>query len=249
MLASELKDKIKSLPPLPPTAPRFSWLRRRIELRKDILKKDVDNFLHWPTMIESMFVGNAPYTPIQYEQLTDRYKSVIIEPEVGNPQLFRIDGLATSGNLIHQAFSIMQFENEMGVRVEDLDSIVEFGGGYGAMALIVHRLGFEGLYIIQDFPEMILLQEWYLSQVLDDISNIDFLDELVVYEADLLIALCSLSEVSIGIRDDFFSSNSFRHMLILYQDNFYGIDNDEYFKDMGTIKKVGHYSSQRYCIC
>lgn len=194
MTPDQLKQEINNLPPLPDEAPRFTWLRRRIELRKHINRDDITDFLQWSTICETMFVGNAEYIDKEFQDLTDRYKNVINEPGFGNPEKY--PHFNTSGNFIHQAYHLKQWEDITGNKVEDLDRIVEFGGGYGTMALICKRLGFKGAYSLIDFPEYNLLQKYYLSNTVG-LNNIQFDWQ---DKADLAIGLWSLSEVSLPER-------------------------------------------------
>jgi hypothetical protein len=99
-----------------------------------------------------------------------------------------------SMNLIHQAYHLTQWEQATGKRIEHLNTIVEFGAGYGAMALLCRRLGFEGQYIIYDLPEFSLLQEYYLSQF-GMIDKMEWNPAEKPKDADLFMALYSISEV------------------------------------------------------
>ena len=53
-------------------------------------------------------------------------------------------------------------------RARDLSSsgvIVEFGGGYGSMCRLLHKLGFSGQYFIYDLPEFVALQRYFLKSI------------------------------------------------------------------------------------
>jgi hypothetical protein len=89
---------------------------------------------------------------------------VLVESPVGNPKPSP-DYPGSSGNLIHQAYSLAQLTEIGDCRLENLSQIVEFGGGFGTMCKLVHQLGFKGRYIIFDLPECSALQEYYLNAV------------------------------------------------------------------------------------
>jgi hypothetical protein len=63
-------------------------------------------------------------------------------------------------------------------------------------------LGFNGIYTIIDFPEFLLLQEYYLSA--HNIDTVEYIEtgsvDYQLGEPDLFIALFSLSETDRNIR-------------------------------------------------
>lgn len=243
MTADELRAAFANLPSLKPGDD--TWQRHRGSLRRHILRgDDPADFLNWSTVVATMFVGTgAAFIPLEFADLTKRYLDVIQEPAIGHPQLY--DGW-TSGNLIHQAYHLQQWEAATGRKVEQLGRIVEFGGGYGAMALVCRRLGFEGQYIIIDLPEVSLLQRYYLSQV-TGLDNIELVSEYTG-AGDLFIACCSLSEAPVGIRDLVLKNIKIDSYLILYQDYWNG-DNITYFSRLtGKSWTALYYPSHRYLV-
>ena len=121
-----------------------------------------------------------------------------------------------------QNYHLDKWEEKTGLKISDLKSICEFGGGYGAMIKMVHERGFSGKYYSYDFPELVALQRFYLPDlnILTDIPS----------ECDLLIAICSLSEVDLETRRSFLNKLDFSHCLIRYQHRFNGIDNHQFFE-------------------
>lgn len=227
MNSAELKQRIASLPSII-EGPPFTWQQRQWAIRQHVANDDHDKFLTWSTVTASMFVGNgAASVPIEYDKLTPRYRAIIEEPGVGQPETIIFDGITTSGNLIHQAYHLMQFEQNSTTELRKLDRIVEFGGGYGAMALLCRRLGFTGQYIIIDLPEMLFLQEFWLSHTVG-MDNIT-LTESWRGRTDLLIAICSLSEVDIRTRRQVLGGLNTTHYLIRYQHRWDGLDNHQWF--------------------
>lgn len=164
------------------------WQANQLSLQKHLSESDISTFLEWSTIQATMYVGQAPYIQKELDAVLEFYPSEILEPITKEPTTY--NGLST--NLIHQAYHLLQLESN-GVRVKDLDSIIEFGGGYGAMALIVYRLGFTGDYCIYDLPELEPIQDYYLG--LADIKA-----SHSGGEADLLIAIHSLSEVDENLK-------------------------------------------------
>jgi len=263
-----LREKIEQLPPLSDSPERFTWEFRRKNLRHRILKHEVEKFLRWPIIKETMFVGNVPYVYDKYRELLgqdfagdlSRWATAIVEPKFGGAELLPDIIIETSGNLVNQAHHLMTWENTTGERVEDLNFIFEFGGGYGAMALICRRLGFTGKYTILDLPEFSLLQQYYLSNVLPEDDKLFFIDDvewvgiqrsLTIAKYDLLIANCSLSEVMGEDRDKFISWLWSKGGLITYHPRWDGFDNDTYFKEQypqARFFNSKHHGNVRFCI-
>jgi hypothetical protein len=241
MTVDELRQAIRALPPLLEHAERFTWLFRRKDLRRMILEANPEEFLTWPVVKESMFVGNAPYIQGMLDDILvgpkwlDKYyvreDDILSDPRYGQPELFNDHRLLNkaSGNLIVQRFHIVQWEKSTGSNLQDMQSIVEFGGGYGAMALISRRLKFNGRYTIIDLPEFSLLQRFYLSNTIGT-DNIEWSEGLSEY--DLLIAICSLSEINIETRNSFFERVKAKSYLIVFQHQWQGMDNMKYFTQL-----------------
>lgn len=181
MTPDELRQTIRDLPPLPNSAPPFTWLGHRIELRRHILNGDPANFRKWGVIHATMNTDPG-----------------------------------------YQDYHLDRWEHTTGLSVAGLDSIVEFGGGYGAMALMLYERGFQGKYYSYDFPEFVALQRYYTSlDILTDIPP----------ACDLLIAICSLSEADLATRGRFLSGLTFDHCLIRYQYE-WGVNNHAYFQSI-----------------
>jgi hypothetical protein len=75
-------------------------------------------------------------------------------------------GTATLINSAHQLYHLARFERFRGERIEQVRSVVEFGGGYGNLARLCRN--FEGLsrYTIVDLPLFSCIQYVFLSTVL-----------------------------------------------------------------------------------
>ena len=158
---------------LPPISERYTeqhpqWARNRVSMRDHVANSNMDDFLRWSTIQATVFTVKADYLDNEYDILmrdnTNRWMKAIKETHIGSPYKLGRNP-QTSGNLVNQAYHIMQFEKAMGLSVEDAGLIVEFGGGYGAMLVISRRLGFMGDYHIYDLPEYSLIQEYYLTQL------------------------------------------------------------------------------------
>lgn len=205
MNATQLKQAFADLPPLDEKHGADAWQRRMRKLRQAMEKRDPSKFLGWAMLRGAMFVGDMPFIHDLYDELmadtgTD-WRAVITEPGIGNPARLPYAEW-TSGNLVLQAAHVKRWMDWSGIHVKDLGSIIEIGGGYGALALVVYRLGFAGHYWLYDFPEMCLMQRYYLDNTIPEASYITFSNTRGVppNRADLLIAMASWSEMPIKER-------------------------------------------------
>lgn len=238
MTEDELQEAFAALPAMQQQMPKaHTWPRYLWDIRKHVEKQDPAAFLTWSTLHATMFVGNgAGFTEHEVEALKSdgwhRWKLAITETDIGQPPRMDEDLEFTSGNMIHQAYHLLQFEKAADKWVHELDRIVEFGGGYGAMVAICRRLGFKGEYVIYDNDEMGLIQQYYLSNLGYEAEfRLTTDDEFAnPGDADLLIASYSLSEVSDELRSAWMELPDFQHYLIVHQDKYWDLDLNEEFK-------------------
>lgn len=212
------------------------WQYWRHELWQLGQEQSPVNFTHWPCIYHCMLVRHWPHAiDYEYEQLTaddsTRWLPAIEMPAVGDDYY---KDTSYSQNLIHQAYHILIWERTTGKRIERQKSIVEFGGGYGAMALLCYRLGFNGDYQIYDLPEFKLLQQWFLSQCGYEVlwpKNIE------QQNVDLIIALYSLSECTLPERGAFLGTIKAKSYLLLYSGTWQDYDNLAYFKSVEFLTR------------
>lgn len=229
-------DDVEIIPPL------FTWDRRRYELRKRLLADQIDDFKTWPTVNESLYTADSPAAMAELKILKasgdwDRWRIIEDQP--------------TNGTLIHQAYSLWQWETFTGRHVEDLASIAEFGAGYGEMAKLCFDLGFTGTYYIFDFPELIQLQKSFIG-LNHQIVYCDDIERWQGKHTDLFIAICSLSEAPVKLRNQFLSAS--QSNLIRFQDWFDNVDNSWYFQAFATrlqsykVFRCEHFTPHWYLI-
>lgn len=172
---------------------------------------------------------------------------LIEEDNVGNPVPFLLNS-STSGNLIHHLYHMLKLNEFLGGGIQDLDEIIEFGGGYGSLCRLFFRIGFNGKYVIQDLPTFSILQTYFLNitghsaEYIPAVSGalsgtITCTNNLRLTHNEnnkrkLYVATWSLSEVGSDIRknqEDIMQYCKF--FLIAYRDTFEGFDNSKYFSD------------------
>jgi hypothetical protein len=227
------------------------WNNQRSKLRQFVADRDPREFLRWEPIESTMCVGDYPYVidELRYLQSrtdwTGRWKAAVRESTAGRPRKFAWFP-QSSGTLIHHAYHLARFEETTGLNVAQMRTIVEFGGGYGNMCRLVHRLGFSGQYLIFDLPELCALQDFFLD--LDDVgptgintenkprpkfvTDLAMLSDLIRSQRrpSLLIGTWSLSEAPIPLRASIMKMISFFDaLLIAYQEEFAEIDNVSFF--------------------
>ena len=177
----------------------------------------------------------------QEQRLRQKLLDVAVEDPCGTPLVSAVFPLASPLSLQHISHIIRM--RESGIDLNDYDYIIDIGGGYGAFAKTVLKLGFKGIYRIVDLPVMLSLQKSYLGSIRNgmladriDYSSIDSLSDCLPSLARkkvLCVATWSLSEMPISTRkkvDD----------VLRYCDSFYIVFQEK----MGEINNLEYFLSE-----
>ena len=121
----------------------------------------------------------------------------------------------------------------------NLESIVEFGGGYGGFARFVALALPSTVISIVDCEDMLYLQGKYLSSTINS-QNISFFNDvaqLVLPKYDVFNASFSFSEVPLQQRSliEQCLLSQFNNVHIIFQDNFNGVDNTVYMRELQNL--------------
>ena len=246
MNAEKLKTQMEKLPEPVSVLKAPFWEYWRYELWRHVMQgDDPARFFSWPCIYHTMLVNHWKEA-VWYEYmslLTDAapsfeavWEKAILMPPIGNDYQAETE---YSRNLIHQAYHIQQFLQTTGITLTELcrfGSIIEIGGGYGAMALVLQRLGYQGKVILYDWPEFLLLQRYFLSACNADMERLSFISSLStlrihVKHADMMIGCYSLSEMPYEQREQLLKSVGSQRYLFLYSDKFEQYDNRAFFID------------------
>lgn len=249
----ELKDAFQELPPLV-IDKNDRWTRHRRSIRRHVKKEDPMRFLNWSTITATMFVGDARYIKHEFEALKEsgewnRWRNAIKETYLGAPVNLPYY-TATSGNLVHQAYHLLKFEELSGRRLQDIESIYEFGCGYGALPLVARRAGFFGNYYVHDFPEFLFLTMFYLGNL--GVEDIYYVSKIEPVEVDLFVACYSLSEIRTGERRRVLETVNANNYLIVFQEYWNDVHNYEWFDSFAlmrddirwTMENVSHFDAE-----
>lgn len=257
----ELKEAYTQLPPINLEPKPYTWEMHRLSFRHHVEKSNLAELLNWSTITATMFVSNDErYIQEELKALQKddwgRWRRAIKERAFGNPKRMK-EYPYTSGSLIHQAYHLLQWEQVTGKLVSQLDRIIEFGGGYGALCALIRNLGFKGEYIIYDIKEVSLIQEFYLSNIGISATYISTDNKygLKVLPANLMIALYSISEVPDKIKNKFLLQQIHDTYLILHQQIHDGKDLWPFFNNFAKkfpelrwVFRKGALTKHRYMI-
>lgn len=220
-----------------PGGPRFTWAFRQRELMLNLVRdKGLDNFLTWKIVKESLY---AEYTCISEKErifLPAKFGEMAVDfPFPPSPGPLSPEG--ASGTYIKQAALLLALESGfLGVRgIERLSSVYEVGGGYGAMAVMLTRMGFDRTHTVLDLPALHIIRDWYLegANVL-----VDTADWPAKCEVDLLIGIHSLDEMPTTIRNEILSSVIARYYIFSFTRTYDGVDNSRWFRDWCIDQKL-----------
>lgn len=221
------------------------WKKFNSKIESALLPFPRFSFLMNSTIRFTMFftMGKTIYNyQLSYLKKTfskKKLNNILQEDPVGNPTPLYSEYL-TSHNSVHHLFHLLKFINKTSCNFDKINTVVEWGGGYGNMAKITQRLTNKKLtYIIIDTPIFSCLQWLYLSTIFGEncvkllqkpedtilskkinILPLCFLDKHDI-SADVFISTWGLSESTKFSQDYVFSHNWFNANLLLlaYQKN------------------------------
>lgn len=230
------------------------WKKFMLNVKRNILRGDLANFLHWKTIRLSMFVEEGESLQKELDYLRNcsewtRYKVLLRESIVGNPIAYSQYPIS-SGNLIHHTYQVAYFEEHTDIKLDEFDVVFEFGGGYGSMARVFQNASFKGKYIVFDTPLFSALQKYYLQcsdYKIESVQNFDNVESGIFCISDknelfevlakinptaknCFWATWSFSETPISLREEFAPHLApFNYQFIAYQDKFMEASNKPYF--------------------
>jgi len=221
-----------------------AWEKKCQKMERIMLPTPDFSFLRDPEIQATMTLsGGGEILKAELSYCEKRIPPKVLRPllkedYVGHPVIRNYKYL-TSHTRIHHLYHLLKFESKTKKRLEDLTDIIEWGGGYGDMALLLRRINSSITYTIIDIPLFSCIQWIYLVSILpeEQINLIQAKDEKVKRKKINLLPLCfleffepnsemfiatwSLSE-STNYAMDYASSRDFfkaTHFLLAYQDN------------------------------
>lgn len=233
MTPQTLKEAMSLIPEPVTSLKPPHWEYWRWELWHHVVDGDDPyGFMGWPcvyhTMLQNHWFNTVAIEATQMVDSVGLYPASINDSSPFYPKDYWIKGLENSANLAKQLYHLWRWEQASGMRIADMKSIHEFGGGYGAMALMAHRMGFDGKYVICDLPEFSLLQRFFLEEM--GVDNVRW-QRKPRGAFDFAAACYSLSEVDEKAREGYENNLHADNYLFLYSDRFVDYDNVKYFDE------------------
>ena len=105
------------------------WQDKAESISRRIDSCKISGFKDWPDIQSTMVVGEADHVKKKLDWLLLNMPHYIEIVEDGNY------------NQANQAYHLARFEEATGIKSNKLDMIVEFGGGFGELAYLIHKLG------------------------------------------------------------------------------------------------------------
>lgn len=238
----------------------LEWNNNLNELKNDISRRNILNFLNWHVVKRTMVVDIPDYIPTEFQSVLNNeifreyWRKGLVENQIGNP-IKRKELGNSSGNLVHHLYHLTEYYNFSKKLPKDFSIVFEFGGGYGSMCRLFHNLSFEGKYIIFDFPHFNAVQNFYLScngiRVRDFsefhscssgvflVSDVMLLKSILTKQEaphqELFIGTWSLSETDELTRSAILPLiKNFKNQLIAFQKSFGEVDNVNYFNNYNS---------------
>ena len=138
--------------------------------------------------------------------------------------------LGLQNNLQHQVYHLLQLWSFTGI--SKMSSILEIGGGFGAMHAAVRSQLFHGEYFVHDFPEMMEFQYRYARACGIPTPKRRFHPREFPTRPDLAIALWSMSEMPPESRKAITDAIQPRAWLIAYRDELEGLEAESWAQEM-----------------
>ncbi len=223
------------------------WEDMLQEFVKEYEKSPTD-FLRQPTISKTVHPNCQALANEYYNEMmkSSFFKESILpgiqDSSIGNPFQFSVLPKCSPLSIQH-AYHLNLIKERLGIFIpkEEISHIVEIGGGYGNLCRLVKNFGYEGRYIIVDFPEMLKIQQDYLFQ--NSIDNVEFLPlnmkQLLPKEntdTSILIATFSVNEMPMETRTSMEPYYTYYDYLFFAHNTFFdGINNIEYFSSLRSF--------------
>lgn len=255
-----------------------AWLNRVREAEKSLMLQPTFSFLKEPFIRNTMMIESKKLLLEELEFLECRYstqhlRKLLIEDYVGMPNILSARYL-TSNTSVHHLYHIAFYEHNCGISVKGINSVIEWGGGYGDMAKIIRRWNPSLTYTIIDIPIFSCLQWLYLSTVFEptevnmiteaamqitsgkiNILPLNFLEQHNL-KCELFVATWSLSESSVVAQDyvsyhDFFGAD---RLLLAFQDSSEKFPNADRIGKLAVkrgarIEPIDYLPGHYYALC
>ena len=146
-----------------------SWLQNITTLESYFVSKMREDFIANEVINGTMVFSNREVHKLELKYILDTFGEQMVEEVISkglnSTFLYGKSRRSTLINSVHHLHHLMRFEQLTGRKVSSIESVVEFGGGYGNMARIIQNLGGCKKYSIVDLLLFSCIQYVFLSTV------------------------------------------------------------------------------------
>ena len=247
------------------------WTKEFEIIKNELISNLNINFLRNKVLARTISVNTLPIiispegkSYLRYIQQygKNEVSHFLIEDGIGKPFIISLKNCSSFVRIQH-IYHLVKYCNETGNKVSDINSIIEWGGGYGDMATILARLNTNLTYTIIDHPYMSALQYIYAASVLKSTDRLNIvpysgnikkgyinfisLNNLDInrdYSAEMFISTFALTESNENSLDTVINHNFFNadKILIAYQsynnDVSFGLKYSEIISAKCKVRKI-----------
>jgi hypothetical protein len=217
------------------------WPTMRKVFEHDFKTLPKNRFKVWASVWNVPFISLNRYSEyyrvcLEAANKKSIYKEALQERGVGMNQhdaqiLMAFNDFPTTTNRM-QAMAHFIINGWTPEKLRKLDTIVELVGGIGDMCDIAYRLGFEGKYVIYDFPEVANIQRYYMGELGN--NKVEYVSDFNnLQDSDLVIGTWSFTEMPIDLRNKIMSKiGKSKNWLLAYSNKIFDLDNASYLNDV-----------------
>ncbi len=189
---------------------RFTWDFRRKGLRERMLSANgnLDELYTWPVAREFLVTGDTGHARRLERALPQEYGEIVL----------RVRNSPIVGTHMRQAYACHALRGMLHADAR----VFEFGGGLGVLPIMMASMGHTGAYLMYDFPEMTLIQEWFHSRTVLD--NVLYVNRLYDTDCDIFVSICALDETSVQVRKAVLSKVHAPCHLVWMTKSYLGVD-------------------------
>jgi len=222
----------------------YSWPNKWARLMETVIQNNgnVSELLLWPISAECLHSGYVPLSRMERDLIDPLYRHLAKDPqEFRQPPGTSLSPEGSSGTYTKNLFVIDRIRIHASMlwgsdpnMLSRLFRVVEIGGGYGSLAVILSRYGFTGRHYVIDHPAMHLIRESYLASLgiggrtIPILPNARMFDRLPSKNV-VLIAVHSLDEMGTGERIEYLDSIKPDTYAIYFTQYWDGVDNNVFF--------------------
>lgn len=224
-----------------------TWEGFKNSIKNHLENDNLDNFFNWPILINTMIAGvdNVEFETLKESKFWDTWNLTLDETS------FRANTFSgfpsSSTNNIHHAYSLDVMMKNFNIKLNDFNTVLDFGGGYGNIGRLFKKWGHKNKYIIYDIPELSVIQKHYLNKcgVSDVILTSGFDEHPIPEKNSLFLGLWSITETPISERKkllEILNFFSYDHIFIAMGGFFFNENNLEWLENeiIPKLKELGH---------